>query len=502
MYRSGVRTLKQSIKGGKTVKKALFYTGFSILVFFILILTSCATNPVTGKKEFVLMTESQEIAMGEEADGQIIAMYGLYPDTQIQAYVNDIGQDMAAQSHRPHLQWHFRVLDTPVVNAFAVPGGYIYVTRGLMAHLNSEAELAGVIGHEIGHVTARHSVNQYTKQILIIGGIAIGMAVSKTFRKYAPIALVGVQLLFLKFSRDQERQADDLGVLYSFRIGYNPSEFSKFFLTLNRMKETRGGGGLPGWLSTHPVTELRYRDVQVEAQRVVTANPPSGQLIVRSNEYLQHLDGMVYGEDPRQGYAEGNAFYHPDLRFQFNYPTGWNLQNTNSYVLLQPSSEDAFIQLTLTQTAVDPRQVFNSKVSENNLTVVQSNWQRVNGLDAFHGICDYVDEDENTVRLRVSCIRKEAYIYTFLSAAEQKDFNQYHGYFSNTINSFQVLRNSQALNRQPARLSVRTVTQSEQAQRYIVDNGVPQQFQTDALLINARRGEEMLPRNSLFKLIR
>lgn len=484
------------------MKKGLRLAVFLFLAVVIITSISCATNPVTGKKEFVLMTESQEIGLGQEADGQIIAMYGLYPDQRLQAYVNEIGQLMAARSHRPHLQWHFRVLDSHVVNAFAVPGGYIYVTRGLMAHLNSEAELAGVLGHEIGHVTARHSVKQYTRQMLILGGFAVGMALNKTFRKYAPIALVGVQLLFLKYSRDQERQSDDLGVLYAYRIGYNPSEFSKFFLTLNRMKETKGGGGLPGWLSTHPVTSLRYRDVQNEAQRVMTETPPQGRLMVRGNDYLRRIDGLVYGENPRQGYVEGNAFYHPDLRFQFNYPSGWQLVNTNAYVQIKPRSDNAFMQLTLTQSNNNPQQVFNQFVTQNKLAVVQSTWQRVNGLNAYHGVCDYSEGDETQLRLRVTCIQKDNYVYTFMGASTRSSFDSYYNYFSNTINSFSTLRNRNALNKQPVRLSVRTVGRNERAERYIVTNGVAVHFRQDTLLINARQANDVLPRNSLFKLIR
>ena len=468
----------------------------------VMIITACATNPVTGRREFVLMTESQEISLGEEVDREIVATYGLYADPHLQAYVDGIGQELAMLSHRPHLQWHFRVLDTPVVNAFAVPGGYIYITRGLLAHINSEAELAMIIGHEIGHVTARHTVHQYTRQILIMGGIAIGAAVNETFRRYAPIAMIGAQILFLKFSRDQERQADDLGVNYAYSGGYDPGQFHLFFATLTRIRETRGGGGLPGFLSTHPSTPNRIQDVQSEGQRVMAEQPPTGRLAVRRDEYLRRLDGLVYGENPRQGYAERGIFFHPDLRFSFAYPSDWELVNTPAMVQVKPSSENAIINLTLQQTGSNPQMVFNQYVSENDLVFVSGGRRNINGHNAYVGVCDYNADSDSVLRLMVCCIRKDANVYTFLGASELANFNSYSGHFNNTFYSFRRLTDSNALNRQPMRLTVGQVGSSDTVERYIVQNGIPIELREDVLIINAaQRSDRLLPR-SLFKLIR
>ena len=137
------------------MKKYLIVSSF---IVSILLYNSCATNPVTGKKQVVLMSESQEIAMGKEADPQIIAQYGLYENKALQDFITEKGKQMAAISHRPGLDYQFRILDSDIINAFAVPGGYVYFTRGIMAHFNNEAEFAGVLGHEIGHIAARHSV--------------------------------------------------------------------------------------------------------------------------------------------------------------------------------------------------------------------------------------------------------------------------------------------------------------------------------------------------------
>src|SRR5213595_4027039 len=175
---------------------------------------ACAVNPATGSRQLMLISESQEIAMGRDYDRQVGASIGLYPDSGLQRYLQQFGTRLAATSERPNLPWTFRVVDDPVVNAFALPGGFIYVTRGIFAHLNSEAELAGVVGHEIGHVTARHSVSQLSKQQLAQLGLAVGSIASPELGRYAGLAGQAFGVLFLKYSRDNESQADDLGLRY------------------------------------------------------------------------------------------------------------------------------------------------------------------------------------------------------------------------------------------------------------------------------------------------
>ena len=164
-------------------------------------------NPATGERQLTLIGEAQEIQMGREADQEISASLGLYADEAAQRYVSALGQELAAKSERPDLPWSFKVVDDPIVNAFALPGGFIYVTRGIMAHLSSEAELVAVLGHEIGHVTGRHSVERLSKAQLANVGLGVGMIVSPRFRQFGDLAQMGMGLLFLKYSRDDEREA-------------------------------------------------------------------------------------------------------------------------------------------------------------------------------------------------------------------------------------------------------------------------------------------------------
>ena len=207
----------------------------SLPVLLIAVATvTCARNPATGKRELMLVSESQEIAMGQENDPAIVAQMGLVADSGLQRYVRDLGMALAKKSERPNLPWSFRVLDDPTINAFAVPGGFIYVTRGILAHMNSEAELVMVLGHEVGHVTARHSAAQMSQQQLAQVGLMTGMVLAPELAQYAQAAQQGLGMLFLKFGRDDERQSDELGLRYMLRTGHDPRQAPQMFTMLTR----------------------------------------------------------------------------------------------------------------------------------------------------------------------------------------------------------------------------------------------------------------------------
>src|SRR5438477_10614207 len=274
---------------------------------------ACAVNPATGSRQLMLISESQEIAMGRDYDKQVAASIGLYPDSGLQRYLQQFGGRLAATSERPNLPWSFRVVDDPVVNAFALPGGYIYVTRGILAHLNSEAELAGVVGHEIGHVTARHSVSPMTKQQLAQLCPASGAIASPDVGRYAGLASQALGVLFLKYSRDDESQADELGLRYLRRAAYDPREMPHVFEMLARVSQAQGGGRVPEWLATHPNPDNRRGRIQQD----IAAGPQAfSGTVVNRDSYLQRLAGLVFGANPREGYFKGAEFFHPELRFR------------------------------------------------------------------------------------------------------------------------------------------------------------------------------------------
>jgi predicted Zn-dependent protease len=327
-----------------------FLIPFRILAALLLLgqsLGGCATNPVTGKRQISLVSEGKELQMGAEADPAVISEYGLYSDQEIQRYVDGVGQKLAKVSHLPSLAWHFRVLDSPVVNAFAIPGGYIYITRGILAYMNSEAQLAGVLGHEIGHVTARHSAQQITRQQIAGIGVLAGAVFVSAFRPYSGIAQQGLGLLFLKYSRDNESQADELGVGYASKGGFDPREIPATYATLKRIGE-RAGSSLPNFLSTHP--DPGDREIRTTQLASAAAASAHRELKIDASLYRARIDGIVFGDDPRAGYFVANRFYHPDLKFQLIFPQGWQTANQPAQVVAANQSAGAVMQLTLVKS--------------------------------------------------------------------------------------------------------------------------------------------------------
>ncbi|MBN2433075.1 MAG: M48 family metalloprotease [Acidobacteria bacterium] len=330
-------------------RKVIHLPGIALALMVPFLLLSpggCAVNPATGERQLVLISEQQEISMGRQYDQQVQAQLGLYNDDTWQQYIQQVGGALAARTERPELSWQFRVIDDPTVNAFALPGGYIYVTRGILAGFNSEAELASVLGHEIGHVTARHSVEQISRAQLTQLGLVAGAILSEDFRRYAGLAQMGLQVLFLKFSRDDERQADDLGLRYMARGGYDPSAMPNVFDLLERQSALGGGQRLPEWQSTHPSPANRSQRIREQLAAL-----PAGRNRVNREGYLRRLDGLTYGENPDEGYTIDNVFYHPGMRFRMDFPAGWKVINQRQAVGGINATEDAMVVLTLADAA-------------------------------------------------------------------------------------------------------------------------------------------------------
>jgi predicted Zn-dependent protease len=482
-----------------------------ILTAVLLVQSGCAVNPVTGKKEIMLISESMEINMGKEIDRGLRMQYGFYDDPQLNAYVAQIGQQMVPHCHRPHLEYHFAILDTPVENAFAAPGGYIYITRGLMAMLNSEAELAAVIGHELGHVNARHSARQMSRTILFTLGIVIASELSKDFRKIAPISLIATQLLFLKYSRSDEYQADTLGVEYSIKIGYSAHEMVNFFASLQRLTESKGGGGIPNFLSTHPLTPRRIERIKeiLQSEEYSQTGSPF-QLKVERNGYLNRLNGLVYGNNPRQGYVQGNAFYHPDMRFYFSIPPGWKVNNTPRQVTMGSPGGKAVILLKAENTT-DALDSYTKKMINkmSNPQVLREGYRNINGMNAYHSLASMLTDTSEGERqtnqelnVQISCIRKEGIIFTFFSAASQSDYPTYQYAINRTINSFNRLTSPGYLKQRPHRVTIRRSRQNQSLGNFLLTLGIPEKNWKQIALINGMEVGHQLSAHQLVKIIR
>jgi predicted Zn-dependent protease len=471
-------------------------------VFFIV--SSCAVNPVTGKKQLMFMSESQEVAMGAQYDPQVVATFGEYNNDKLEAFVQNQGNEMGKISHRPKLQYHIKLLDSPVVNAFAVPGGYIYLTRGILAQFNNEAELAGVIGHEMGHVTARHSVSQQAKQqvgtLLVIGG----MIASEKVRQMADYAMGGMQLLFLKFSRDNEREADRLGVEYSSKIGYDAHKMADFFNVLNKMNMAESEGGVPTFMSTHPDPGDRNVSVnQMAAEWQNNLKFPSWK--VNSDSYLQMIDGIVYGEDPRQGYVEGNTFYHPDMKFKFSFPAGWKLENTPAQVNMVPPDGKALMIFALAglKTAAEaaPETLKNL-----NLTMVESKRTTVNGLPAIATVSTQVSQDQTQTQqpaLRVLSyfIEYNGSCFVFHGVTAEPDFRTYAPIFEPSMANFSKLTDATKLNVKPDRIFVKKVQRAGTASEAFNALGVPANKLEDIALLNNLELTDRLAAGKMVKIV-
>jgi predicted Zn-dependent protease len=471
----------------------------------LLISNSCAVNPVTGKKQIVLMSESQEIAMGAAADPEIVAQYGRYEDKILQDFITQKGNEMAAISHRPDLKYEFKIVDSEVLNAFAVPGGYVYFTRGIMAHFNNEAEFAGVLGHEIGHITARHSVSQQSKAILGQVGLIGSMILVPQVAEFAEPLSEGLGLLFLKFGRDAERQSDELGVEYSSKIGYDAKEMAGFFNTLERQSSGSESAELPDFLSTHPNPgdrNIAVRKLSDEWKKKLNLLDPK----VSRESYLKKIEGLIYGEDPKQGFLENDVFYHPVLKFQLNTPKGWNYQNKPQELEFAPKDGKAILMMTLIP-GKSLEEAASNVVEKNNLQVLESNQITVNGLNALSILADVKVEQKKqqqqapTVRTLSYLIQYNDNIYHILGASSVTDFNSYSENFLQTMKNFKELKDASKLNKQPERIRIKPVKQSGTLKQALNSYNMPEKKQEEISLLNGMLLTDKVLAGSLIKIL-
>ena len=468
-------------------------------LFFISFLSlSCATNPVTGKKEFMLVSKEQEIAMGQQADPEIVSYFGLYDDKELQRFIDEKGQEMSSISHRPELKYEFKIVDSPVVNAFAVPGGYVYFTRGIMAHFNNEAEFAGVLGHEIGHITARHSAKQQSNAMFAQVGLIAGILISPEVAQFADIAQQGIGLLFLQFSRNNESQSDRLGAEYSTKIGYDAAEMADFFNTLDRLQSQSGAAEIPTFLSTHPDPNDRLNKIKQQADKWKNKINAT-DLEVNRDAYLRMIDGLIYGEDPKQGYVMNEVFYHPVLKFQFPLPQQWTYHNSPQQVQMAPQSGEALMVLTLAQgnTLEDAaRAVLNS----NQLTLIESDKVNVNGLNAIAMIADQ-QQEQLQLRTLSYIIEYGGNFYVMIGISTLEKFNSYAPIFSASMKNFRTLTDPEKINIQPERISIKEVQENTTLAKSLQSFNIPEERFEELAILNGMELNEPVTKGMLIKTL-
>lgn len=427
----------------------------------VMMAASCATNPVTGKRELALVSESQEIAMGRQGATDVTATFGLYPDVGLQTYVNRIGQGLAARTERPQLAWEFHVVDDAAVNAFALPGGFIFVTRGLLAHMTNEAELASVLGHESGHVAARHSVQQMSRQQVAALGMGLGSVLSPVIAKYGQVAGAGLGLLFLKNSRDDETQADQLGFRYALTDGYDTRQMISVFEMLQRTETLSGGGRLPEWQATHPDPVNRIRDVQ---GLVAATTQGFGTKKFGGEEFLRRIDGMVYGQNPRAGYFQGQLFIHPDLKFVLQFPDGWRTQNASTAVTGISAAEDALIELRAARgTAAEAAKTFFSQQGLQAGTLSQVT---IHGNRAVAGEFAAQSGGGGSVRGVATFIEYGGTTWGIMAYTTAERFASYRATLQRSTESFDRLTDPSALAVQPMHVRVERAPHAMSLQQF------------------------------------
>jgi predicted Zn-dependent protease len=426
------------------------------LIAFSIVMTmgGCAANLATGERHLNLTSEAQEISMGQQADQEISASLGLYPDESLQQYVQQLGAKLAATSERPNLPWTFRVVDDHVVNAFALPGGYIYVTRGILAHLNNEAELAGVLGHEIGHVTAQHSVHRMATQQLTQLGLGIGMILKPELQRYADIAGAGLGLLFLKFSRDDESQADELGVRYMTRAGNDPHQLGSVMTMLDRVSQVDGGGRVPEWLATHPNPGNRREHI---AKLISEMDSEATVGDINRESYLRQIDGVIFGMNPREGFFRSNSFFHPDLKFRFDFPAEWKMINQKQAVVAVSPEQDAVVIISFSNKK-SPEEAANDFFSQEGLTAQRPASGNIHGLRASSGEFT-AQTEQGVVQGFAAFVEYDGHIYRLLGYTDQSRWNNYGQGMVKSIHSFDRLTDSHILSVQPQRLKLVTISQ-------------------------------------------
>ena len=441
---------------------------------------------------FSLVSEDQEIEMGQQAMLEVDATMGLYEDPALQAYVDSVGQAMATVAERPELPWTFKVVDDPVINAFALPGGPVYLARGIMAYFNSEAEMASVLGHEIGHITARHSVEQITRAQLMQVGLVASVVLVPELRPFGDALGGGLGMLFLKFGRDDESQSDELGFRYMTRLGYDPQGAVDMFEILERQRDA-SGSSIPEWQSTHPDPGNR---VLAAEQRMASLQIDGG--IVRRDEYLQHIDGMMFGEDPAQGFFVEGRFVHPDLRLQFRFPEGWATQNAPTSVLAQSPERDAVMQVTPSEGST-PEEAASAFFDQQGIERLGARSRTVNGLRAVQGTFRVTGE-QGTLDGQVLFVKHGDFVFRFMGYTTTSRMGTYAVTFERSLESFAPMNEERWINLLPKRLEIVRVPAEMTAERFF--QRFPSTVNLETVrLINGWEAGHVIPAGDLVKRV-
>ncbi|HEX2230207.1 MAG TPA: M48 family metalloprotease [Candidatus Binatia bacterium] len=455
-----------------------------------LLIYACTSEivPATGERRYLGFSWQQEAEIGKEVSKQVAALFGTYRDPKVERYVADVGNRVLATSHlrRPGTEEQFRktpvtfgVLDSPIINAMALPGGYIYVTRGMLAHLKNEDQLATVLAHEIGHVTARHAARQAWQQQLgqglLLGGAILGQGLGLPAQDLLNLGGMAAQLIFLRYSREDELEADKLGVEYASAARYDAAEVIPFFRTLERLQE-KEGQGMPSFLATHPNPGDRIQRIR-ELTGARTVNRGNSA----DSRYLNVVDGIVVGEDPRQGFVEENVFYHPELRFRFPVPRGFKVVNQPTQVVMVDGQNRAI--LGFTSSGEKSAEAAATKfANQPGLRIIERGRPRSAKFPAFVVVGDGKMQNGQVARVMAYFIEYRGAVYHFIGYTAPQAFGTFRNVFLQTMEGFDEVRDSRILDRQPIRLELFPVSRPGRF-RDLVPRNLPAPFTLEEVAI-------------------
>lgn len=466
-----------------------------------LLLIRCATNPVNKSPQLFVMTEEQEIKKGKELDKQIVDLIGLYEDSSMQRAFREKGNAIAAVSHRNQIPYHFRIIDSDIVNAFAAPGGYVYFTRGMMAYVNDEAQLAGVLGHEIGHVTARHAVTQQRNMTLGSIGLITGAILAPYLMDLlGQSAVNGMEMMLLKFSRENELEADELGVEYASKAGYNANNMAAFFTAFERYENNQQLGNVPEVISTHPNPGNRLKQVRDVAnlwqEKLQTASP-----LVRRNEYLKSIEGMLYGSNPRKGFLENGMFYLPDLNLQFPAPSGWNYKNLPGRVIFSSYNGMSMIVCTVA-SAKTLQSAADSIIKKLKLKDPETENFNINGLAGLMMTGNYFESSNVRRTKSVNYFFKtdSNTVVHFNGVGVAGDFRTVELRFQRMMEEVKRISSAEKLNRQPERIKLIKVDEDMKLDALFTKLGVPDSRKEEFAILNGMQLTDMLTKDMLIKV--
>lgn len=434
-----------------------------------LALTACSQNPVTGKHDFVMLSEDNELSIGRANHPKIIEQYGRYNDEELQGYVQSVGERLAKVSHRDNLTYRFTVLDSPVINAFALPGGYIYITRGLMAYLNSEAELAAVLGHEIGHVTARHGVRQQSASQAANLGYTLGSLFFPELRAAGSQNLFNLfgGALLSGYGREHELESDGLGAEYLAKAGYDSQAMldvirvlkaQEVFAAEQAKQQGREVQSYHGLFASHPDNDTRLHEVVADAEKFSL----NGQGIRGKEQYFDKISGMTFGDSEEQGVRRDHHFYHLAMDFAVDFPIGWQVLNYPDRIQAVSSGGNGFIEVRAVDInrKISPRDFINQRLKLDK--VIAGRRIKSHGLDGYTGL---LEQQGQRARISVVYLRDKAFVF-FSSVKDAKTFNNTDVEFLKVAKSLHPLSKREEVLAKAFKIDIVRVTRKDNYPRW------------------------------------